>query len=302
MEIQRRIYWEKWGVQRRPQLTDIPVAKAQLYGRISNDPFDGGRTAAWLAGLGDKATWRAVRDAHTGHTIHVVSDRPFKDLTRDLEFGLKLLGWMGMRPIVWYWWDQEWVRQVPAYEDPGREHVNGGWATPGIREVHVYRREEAHKVMLHECIHALGLDVSHASVEPIRIELEREFGRKLWPHLGEAFTELFAEWLWAIVRGRSVDHARVLWEEQVRCSEGQAAMVWARIHDSKEDENTNVFAYYVLKWVLMLHTEEVLLGPQASVRKWFVWWLQARRILEHMAVAVYYTEGVPMSMGMTCGT
>lgn len=288
-----------WTQTQNPMMTDIPVAKAALHGRIAGDSFDGGRTAAWMASL-TNPTWRAVRCAHTGHTIHVVSDRPFNSLTADLRFGLRLLRWMSVRPIVWFWWDQPWVRELPASIDPGRDHLNGGWAVPGILEVHVYRREEAHKVMLHEAIHALGLDVPHEPASVVRSQFEAVLGRSLWPHLGEAFTELFAEVLWAVAGSKSRRDAKNRWAYQMECATRQAAIVWARIHDATENENTNVFAYYVLKWTLMQHPTESLIGPDHSVGKWFAWWQAEESRLKTLAQDYATTEHRGVSLAMTC--
>ena len=88
----------------------------------------------------------------------------------------------------------------------------------------------------------------------------------------------------------------------MHCSEGQAAAVWARIHDSRADEETNIFAYYVLKWVLMGHLDAVLLNPDRTLDRWFDWWREAKPLLRRMSQQAMYTEGVPMSMGMTCPT
>jgi hypothetical protein len=307
MQEPLKLYMEKlWtSLQAQPPvvLTDIPVSRAQLHGRISDDAFDGGKTAAWLSGLGSRTTWRAVRDARTGHTIHCVSDRPWATLTGDLKKGLRLLNWMSPRPVVWYWWDHAWVRQMPAAVDPGRDHINGGWAIPGVLEVHVYRREEAHKVLLHETIHALGLDVPHTAIEPVRSQFEAALGRRLWPHLGEAFTELFAEWLWVIASARSLKEAERLWAAQLACSEEQAAIVWARIYDATADEDTNVFAYYILKWVLMQPAFLVaaLIGPDHTVTHWFTWWQVSRPRLDSLAGSRASTEYQNIKMGMTCG-
>jgi hypothetical protein len=247
-------------------------------------------------------TWMAVRDAATGHTIHVVSDRrsESKSLQEDLKTGLKIMGWLSTRPITWYWWDQPWVRRVPGGVDPGRDHVNGGWAIPGVLEVHVYRREEAHKVMIHECIHALGLDVAVSLITPVLHQFETALGRRLWPHLGEAYTEFYAEFLWSIASSNSLERARDAWNYQLICSEKQAAQVWARIHDATKDEDTNVFAYYVLKWVLMQHTEEALFQKNASVPRWFSWWLSAKPALNQKAKALSASEFKELPMGMTC--
>jgi hypothetical protein len=298
-ETYRERLWTAWSHIPSPHMSDIPVARAQLIGRAGEfEP----RTSTWLASLEKRgrATWRAVRDERTGHTIHCVSDRRVAELTADLRIGLRLMAWMSTRPYVWYWWDHEWPRVLPANTDPAPEHLNGGWAVPGVLEVHVYRREEAHKVMLHESVHALELDVPMDRIPAIRAQFERDLHRRLWPHLGECFTELYAEWLWSIASAQSLKEARGLWAAQLTCSERQAAMVWARILDAHDPETTNVFAYYVLKWVLMQHLEEALLQPTKTLTKWFPWWRTAKPQLTRMAQQVMYTEGVPMRMGMTC--
>jgi len=291
MEFYQKRLRSTWLSTKRPVITDIPTNKGQLLGRIND--FDGGATSRWLTGLGPRAVWRSLRDAVTGHVIHCVSDRPFAALTRDLTLALKLMGWMSQRQVTWYWWDQPWDRLLPGLEEPRKEHLNGGWAVPGVLEVHVYRRQEAHKVMLHEMIHALNLDVPTESIQAPLASLEADLGRRLWPHLGEAFTELYAEWLWCIVLDRP-------WADQVACSEGQAAAIWARIRTSKKDEDTNVFAYYILKWVLMGHAADVFVSPRASVPLWYSWWLAAKPRLEELAAGATEMNQKELRMNMTC--
>ena len=308
LDLYRQQLWAGWRSIGDPHIDEIPVNKAELLVRVapSSDPFDGGHTAKWLEGLQEKsaAIWRGVRDARTGHTIHCVSDRSGAALDRDLMVGLRLLAWMTRgAPVVWYWWDQSWPRSLPGGVDPGRDHVNGGWAVPGVREVHVYRREEAHKVLLHETVHALGLDVPHAAVEPVRQRFEATLGRHLWPHFGEAYTELFAEWLWSIAGARSLSGARQRWAAQVACASRQAAAIWVRIRDSREDEDTNVFAYYVMKWVLLRNPEHLavaLLSPTHAVGSWWTWWLESRAALEMAANRATGSETATLSLGMTC--
>ena len=304
MDAYREQVWDAWAsqpTQKRQTMIDIPANKAQLMARV--DTFDGGHTARWLLAL-PSPTWRAVRGS-TGHTIHCVSERAFEDptLVADLELGLRLLGWMTRRTAVtWYWWDQEWQRSLPSGQEPRKEHLNGGWAIPGIPEVHVYRREEAHKVMLHETIHALLLDVPPALVDGPRTEFEAILGRKLWPHLGEAFTELYAEWLWSIAGARTLENAKERWIYQLACSEDQAATIWARIRESKQDEDTNVFAYYILKWTLMKYTPIVLLSPAKTVALWTSWWRAALPELNRMADVkkASGSNSAEIPMGMTC--
>jgi hypothetical protein len=61
-----------------------------------------------------------------------------------------------------------------------------------------------------------------------------------------------------------------------------------------------VFAYYILKWVLMAHAADVLVSPRASVPLWYNWWLSAKPLLEEMAAAASETSQKELRMGMTC--
>jgi hypothetical protein len=284
-------------------LEELTPVRMELQKRI-NDGFDGGRTAAWAR---KQSTWRSVRDRHTGHTVHCISDRESSELTADLIMGLRLLAWMRSTgaPVTWFWWDQPWMRVLPAQTIPGRNHVNGGWAVPGIPEVHVYRREEAHKVLLHETIHALLLDVPHARMDTVRVAFEAQLGgRRLWPHLGEAYTELFAEWLWSIAGSQtgSLTDVRRRWELQRQCARQQAAIVWSRIRGMSTAEDTNIFAYYVLKYVLMLHETDVLLSSATSVGLWITWWIDALPLLNRIAALAQRSgsDNRTIEMGMTC--
>ena len=289
MEEYCSLQWNSYQ-QTQVERTDIPVSKAQLVGRAAE--FESGITT-WMTGL-KNPTWRAVRDAHTGHSIHVVTDRSYESLTADLHLGLRLMNWMSATPVVWYWWDQNQPRILPAFTLPGKIHVNGGWAVPGVPEVHVYRREEAHKVLLHEMIHALRMDIPSTLLVPVRAQFETLLGRKLWPHLGEAYTEFFAEWLWSLV-APSLREAKKRWTYQLDCSKQQAIQIWTRIHGTDKDEDTNIFAYYILKWVLMEHSEAVLLAPIASRTHWIPWWLEAQPF------PTDHSRPEELRMGMTCG-
>ena len=305
LELYRKELWSSWvGTSSAIEELDPTKFQDAMFAKISDyNSFDGGRIAGWVTAMeGPAAVLRSVRDRRTGHTIHCYSDRPRAALTHDLLFGLRILAWMSSAtPITWWWWDQPWPRTLPADTDPGKDHVNGGWAVPGIPEVHVYRREEAHKVLIHECIHALLLDVAVAT--EVRSQFNADLGRRLWPHLGEAYTELYAEWLWSIAAASSLTNACKAWSAQLRCSERQAIEVWVRIHDSRVDEDTNVFAYYVLKWVLMQHLEEALMRPQHAFGSWFRWWLELKPRLGAAAMApvAVASEHKALSMGMTCG-
>ena len=297
MDEYRRLLWSSLHSIGDLRITQFPADADALRRKVLENTFDGGRTATWLKDLGSNANFIGV---HTKlHQIHVVTDRSLKVVLPELQRGLRLMTWLSAKPLTWFWWDQPWIRNLPARTDPGPEHLNGGWAVPGVPEVHVYRREEALKVLIHETIHARLLDVRSELVAPILTEFEAFLRRKLWPHLGECYTELFAEFLWSIAQAKSTVEAQSLWAAQIRCSTKQAAQVWARIHDAHEEEKTNVFAYYVLKWVLMQH-EEVFFGPNYCVNKWLPWFKLVLPHLNEMAKAQAHSEKETLSLAMTC--
>ena len=300
MNVQK-ILQTNWRTIPIPKMYDIPISttqgrgQEQLISRLQN--YGGAKSSTkWMNDLisSNRASWRSVRDPASGHTIHVISDRPFKALTQDLELGLRILAFMSSKtPITWFWWDQQWNRILPPNVTPSQQHLNGGWAIPGVPEVHVYRNEEAHKVLIHECIHALNLDVSGPELDTLRTQLDTNLNphTRLNPHIGEAFTELYAEYIWSALFGN--------WALQVKHSKRQASEIWARIRSTHENEDTSVFAYYILKWILMNHIDVVLLSPQASISLWYRWWIQLRPQLDRDSNSLHGSVGRTISLRMT---
>ncbi len=156
-----------------------------------------------------------------------------------------LFTWLGVPrgfTIILFW------RHDPRYIDantwPSKRTVNGGWAVPGSSEITVYRAEEWDRVLLHESIHALEWDW-HMPESPLPC-WGLGADADVQPALFEAWTELYAEWLWC-------GWHNVPWEEQRAWQDQQAVQVLCRAPASWK-ENTNVFAYYVLKAALAPHT------------------------------------------------
>jgi len=156
-----------------------------------------------------------------------------------------LLAWMGTPAgfRVCLWWRDD-ARKIGAHEWPSRATVNGGWATPGSNAIFIFRSEEWDRVLLHETIHALEWDWKLPKPMPCW-GLEED--DQLAPALFEAWTELYAEWLWC-------GWHNVPWAEQRAWQDAQATQILARRAQlPKWSENTNVFAYYVLKAAMAPH-------------------------------------------------
>ncbi len=157
-----------------------------------------------------------------------------------------LFRWLGVpRGFTLNLWWRDDPRILAADEWPNRRNVNGGWTTLDSDTIYVYRQEEWDRVLLHESIHALGWDWPMPS-KPLPCW---GFGPDdtLMPALFEAWTELYAEWLWC-------GYHNVPWDTQRDWQDTQAVQILSRAGGSTSwKENTNVFAYYVLKAALAPH-------------------------------------------------
>jgi hypothetical protein len=106
-------------------------------------------------------------------------------------------------------------------EEPGPGEVNGGYAWPGEpRTIVIYRLEECYRVLVHEAIHAAGLDNFQHS------EQEREARTETW-------AELF---LVAIQAKRSKATLKRLWKLQSQWIADQEALL-QQDHNVKDSSN-----------------------------------------------------------------
>jgi hypothetical protein len=169
-----------------------------------------------------------------------------------------LLSWLGTPSgFTVYLWMRDDPRVLEADSWPSRRTVNGGFAYPGKPAIFVYRAEEYQRVILHETIHALRWDWDMPE-KPLPC-----WGFKktdvVSPHLFEAWTELYAEWLYC-------GYYNVSWTKQRKWQIYQATQILARVKDNWT-ENTNVFAYYVLKAALAPHISFLWIAGNGQTQK-----------------------------------
>lgn len=178
-----------------------------------------------------------------------------------------MLAWLGVtRPFkVLLWWRDD-PRRVETAEWPTKRNVNGGWTRAGSSTICVYRAEEWDRVVFHEMIHALEWDWKMPR-KPLACWGLSE-SSNTYPALFEAWTELYAEWLWCAWTGTS-------WNRQRKWQDDQAIQLLARhglrgSHREGWDEDTSIFAYYILKAALAPHMEFLLFfqnGESADERQ-----------------------------------
>lgn len=155
----------------------------------------------------------------------------------------RLLLWLGVPDhFTVNLWMCDTPRHIAADEWPSRLTVNGGWAVPNQPEIFVYREEEYERVLLHESIHALGWDWPLGPTPPSCWGVS---DGQLQPHLFEAWTECYAEWLFCA-------YYNIPWTKQLKWQQKQALQILSRA-PVPWNEDTNVFAYYIVKAALAPH-------------------------------------------------
>ncbi len=203
-----------------------------------------------------------------------------------------LFSWLGTPPgftLILFWRDDP--RNIRYDEWPNRRSVNGGYTYPGSNNIIVYRQEEWDRVLLHETIHAMKWDWD-VPATPLPCWGLGE-NAKLAPHLFEAWTELYAEWLWCGWHNKS-------WYKQLAWMREQAVQILCRAPPSWR-ENTNIFAYYVLKAALAPHIAflwGLQNGMNAEERSHILCDLVAAPLAE-MRIVATQTKPKAISMRMT---
>jgi len=202
--------------------------------------------------------------------------------------------WLGTPPgftLMLFWRDDPRILDAGGW--PHKGNVNGGWTIPGNNWIVVYRQEEYDRVLLHECIHALKWDWEMPE-KPLKCWGLGD-SAKVTPALFEAWTELYAEWLWC-------GWHNVPWEIQRAWQDKQAIQILARAPPSWS-EDTNVFAYYVLKAALAPHMAFLWMfqnGVTADERGRVLCGL-ASPMLEYLRAAAGHTIPTDISLRMTIG-
>lgn len=198
------------------------------------------------------------------------------------------------------WWKFKADRVLQPGQFPTRTEVNGGWTYKGFNQIYMFRDEEWDRVMIHECIHAFNWDAHIVPSTQVCLEAELR-GGTLKPAIFEAATELNAEWLWCIIHSPEHDDMAETWKKQMDWQKRQCLVILERKGDTPWNEDTSVFAYYILKTVLAETMDEFLiewLSGQLHSQEWCTAWSIHKP--EYMRkAALLQLSHVPISMRMT---
>ena len=222
-------------------------------------------------------------------------------LRKEATWAFRVLEFLGAPPgFVVNLWRTPNDRKLAPGAFPTRAEVNGGWAYPGRPEVFIFRAEEWDRVLIHECIHALQWDVSPSNQTKSCLEASLG-GGQITEALFEAATELNAEWMWCVIHSPEEDYTGDTWLKQTMWQQQQAYAILAR-SASVWNEDTSVFAYYVLKAALAFEMEEFLiswLAGNVDTEKWCGVWNKYKPIFLQKAAAESGSVDQSISMRMT---
>ena len=157
-----------------------------------------------------------------------------------------------------------------------QNNVNSGFtmACKLNNEIYIFRREEWFKVLLHESMHAMGVDFSwYKNQKPIESILQKEFtGVQIaeW-NISECYTEIWAEIINVLIQVYLVTKKQSFYHvKQIVYTALYYESCWSRIQCCKvlkyygityqellsnttvyQETKTSVFSYYVLKCLLI---------------------------------------------------
>lgn len=135
----------------------------------------------------------------------------------------------------------------------------------------IYREEEWLKVFIHESFHYFGLDFAYAQSPMVNTELKKMFCVSPEIQLYESYTEFWAEMVTMVIYSTiHTDDLSIIIDIEVSHSLGQAKKV-LEIQDltyadviapckktKRYEEDTNVFAYYVIKTLFLYFHEDFI--------------------------------------------
>jgi hypothetical protein len=175
-------------------------------------------------------------------------------------------------------------KQFPDFKSPIKTiNANTAFTTScaSHNEIYIYRREEWFKVFIHETFHCLGLDFSNMDVNKCAAKINRLFSTSIKDlRLYESYCETWGNIIHTIFLSFFHTKSKINYElmlkqfhkmysNEVRFSINQMVLILRKQNLNYEDmvfnkitalyqENTNSFAYYVIKTILLFHINDFI--------------------------------------------
>jgi hypothetical protein len=286
----------KQSLQQTPKSPEKEQLQQELK-KLQTELWDDGIISEWIM----RSDTECIYYSNGKYNMYIWLNVDPESVLNEVSLCFRILEFIGASPgFCVNWWRIPISRNVAPNVFPTRSEVNGGWTRSGTNEVFIYRFEEWDRVLIHECIHALSWDVSPTL--SLKKCLEHSLGGgKLMDALFEAATELNAEWLWCIIHSPHGDNKGNTWLKQTNWQKKQAYAILAR-SDMVWNEDTSVFAYYIMKTVLALDMERFLinwLSNSENTDTWCFLWNKYKPLFLHNAHLNKHTVDTNISMRMT---
>ena len=149
----------------------------------------------------------------------------------------------------------------------GTREINSGFSAPNYK-ICIYRKEELNKVLVHELIHHLELDLEHVDFDDFYNYFNIHPSTEI--NLNEAFTEILAVLLNSIILSNNVKECKQLLNNELKFSLYQVAKIltfygFNNVYDFfqsyttlKYKQNTSVFSYFIVKTIILLNIDVFL--------------------------------------------
>lgn len=171
----------------------------------------------------------------------------------------------------------------------GPDNVNTGVTSP-CREttrIFIYRKEEFMKLVIHEVIHAFGIDMPYSLYNIYTNRLDKIFGIESTYNLNETYTELWALiinilFMTAINNDDSMERDKIkgviseMLQKEIMFSSVQVIKILNfmslslfdlqnRSKNKRFREDTHVFAYYIIKYILLYNIKDFIYICQENI-------------------------------------
>lgn len=150
------------------------------------------------------------------------------------------------------------------------ESLNGGFTDGYCKNwnISLYRSEEVDKVFMHEMLHNLCQDVNTKSIDHIVCKIANIENIKHL-HLSEAYIEAITEYLYTcIISNYNYELYKIYMNDLIKHNTNISYSMSKFLdrespidHRNPWIENTNAYAYYVIKTVLLYHINDIIENP-----------------------------------------
>jgi hypothetical protein len=152
------------------------------------------------------------------------------------------------------------------------QHVNSGLSSSN-NYLMIWRKEEILKVLIHELIHYLNIDLKYD--KNINKIIKKEIGKLKYPILiNESITEIFTQFLHSIYisiyqKGSLIDNVKTIYNYEQIFSWYQFSKImnFFNIYEFNKkliyqrfNQSSNVFSYYILKSILTINFPSIILN------------------------------------------